>query len=224
MQTQLKVHPLAPYLRVIKALALAFVLAVLTVCLMFIPFTKKETGSEISPLLALAVYIIINVIVLWFVKRRLSPDKKMPSIDRFDAKMFVQLLFIFIPVTILSVALSLVVDIPSTSSDSLVAFFEANQIIFFFLIVVAAPILEELIFRGVILRYLLENLKPAPAILFSSLLFGLIHFSPDQIVHAFLGGIFLGYAYFKSNNLLMSIIFHALNNAIAFIAFMAFQI
>jgi hypothetical protein len=80
-----------------------------------------------------------------------------------------------------------------------------------------APILEELIFRGVMLSYLLKHKSEWAAILFSALLFGLVHVSPDQVVWSFLGGIFLGYAYLKSQNILVPILFHSLNNFLYYI-------
>jgi len=56
----------------------------------------------------------------------------------------------------------------------------ANQkgIFSFITIVIAAPILEELIFRGVILDGLLRKHDPIKSIIFSSVLFGIIHFNP----------------------------------------------
>ena len=50
----------------------------------------------------------------------------------------------------------------------------------FLSIVIAAPILEELIFRGIILDGLLKKYSPINSILISSVLFGLVHLNPDR--------------------------------------------
>jgi uncharacterized protein len=82
----------------------------------------------------------------------------------------------------------------------------------FLAIVVAAPVLEEIIFRGVILDGLLKKYSPSTSIIVSSILFGLIHFNPWQFVSAFLGGIFIGWVYYRTRNLSLAIIIHATNN------------
>lgn len=85
------------------------------------------------------------------------------------------------------------------------------------LMVMAAPVLEELIFRGIILDGLLKIYTPLKSILISSLLFGLIHLNPSQIVGAFMFGIFTGWVYHRTRNLLLTIIIHAVANLGAFL-------
>ncbi|RAW00652.1 CPBP family intramembrane glutamic endopeptidase [Pseudochryseolinea flava] len=94
---------------------------------------------------------------------------------------------------------------------------EAGGIFSFLLVVVAAPVLEELIFRGVILDGLLKRYSPRKAIILSSALFGIIHLNPWQFVAATILGVFIGWIYFKTNNLLLCIIIHFANNLLAFI-------
>jgi hypothetical protein len=83
-------------------------------------------------------------------------------------------------------------------------------------IVLAAPILEELIFRGIMLNGLLRAHTPIKAILISSILFGLVHLNPWQFISAFMIGIFSGWVYYKTKNLTLSIHIHFVNNAVAF--------
>lgn len=93
---------------------------------------------------------------------------------------------------------------------------EMNGVFACIAIVLAAPILEELIFRGIILNGLLNSHTPAKAILISSALFGLVHLNPWQFISAFIIGIFSGWVYYKTKNLLLSILIHFVNNAVAF--------
>lgn len=83
---------------------------------------------------------------------------------------------------------------------------------------VLAPICEELLFRGVLLRGLLRNYRPAVAIAQSALLFGIIHFNPAQSVGAFFIGLVLGWCYYQTRSLGLCICLHGLNNLLAFSA------
>lgn len=73
---------------------------------------------------------------------------------------------------------------------------------------------EELVFRG----YLMGALRPfgdRRAIVMSALLFGLLHGNMTQVPFAFLLGLVFGYLMAKTNNLLIPIAIHFLNNAMA---------
>lgn len=83
---------------------------------------------------------------------------------------------------------------------------------------VLAPICEELLFRGVLLRGLLRNYRPGVAIAQSALLFGIIHFNPAQSVGAFFIGLVLGWCYYQTRSLGLCICLHGLNNLLAFSA------
>ena len=84
------------------------------------------------------------------------------------------------------------------------------------LVVILAPLFEEIIFRGIIMKGLLnKGLKPKPAIFISAIAFGLIHGNPWQFVGGVLLGSVLGLVYYKSKSLLLPILLHAFNNLIA---------
>lgn len=84
------------------------------------------------------------------------------------------------------------------------------------MVAIFAPLLEEILFRGIILKAMLnKGIKPKKAILFSALIFGAIHGYPWQFLGAFLLGLVLGLVYWKTKSLLMSILLHSFNNFIA---------
>ncbi len=91
----------------------------------------------------------------------------------------------------------------------------------FLTIVIAAPILEELIFRGIILDGLLKRYSLFASILASSLLFGIVHLNPWQFVSAMVIGFLAGWMYYKTKNLALPILIHFVNNGFAF-AYMFF--
>ena len=70
------------------------------------------------------------------------------------------------------------------------------------LVAVAVPIVEEIIFRGIITRQLLKRLKPWKALLISGAIFGIIHINPAQIIPAFVSGIILGWVYYRTSSII----------------------
>ena len=82
-------------------------------------------------------------------------------------------------------------------------------------VIIAAPLLEEILFRGIILDGFLKRYSPAKAIVWSSLLFGLIHLNPWQFIAAFTIGLATGWIYWKCKSLLPCIIIHFVTNASA---------
>ncbi len=85
------------------------------------------------------------------------------------------------------------------------------------LVVVIAPIVEEIIFRGMILRGFLKHYSVRKSIIVSALFFGIVHMNPWQFVTAFAAGIILGWWYEKTDSILTTIFGHALNNSMSFI-------
>lgn len=81
-----------------------------------------------------------------------------------------------------------------------------------------APVAEEMVFRGAILKALLNSprLSAAAAVCLSALLFALIHFNPAQLPHAFLVGLLLGWMYYRTGSILPSVAYHWVNNSVAY--------
>lgn len=99
---------------------------------------------------------------------------------------------------------------------------------------ILAPIVEEMVFRGAILRTLLllggrgndqssmlnaqsSKFKAFAAILISALLFGAVHGNVQQFVHATLIGLLLGWMYYRTNSIVPGIVFHWINNTAAYV-------
>lgn len=83
-------------------------------------------------------------------------------------------------------------------------------------VIVIAPVVEEMIFRGVIFSGFRRNYSPFWAIFLSALLFALFHLNPWQLGPTFLLGLLLGYVRQKTGSLLASVVTHALHNAMIF--------
>jgi len=84
---------------------------------------------------------------------------------------------------------------------------------------VFAPLCEEWLCRGMILRGLLKTTRIAPvwAILIQALAFGLMHGNIWQGIPAFAFGVFFGYVYYRTGSLKLTIFMHFVNNTISII-------
>lgn len=81
-----------------------------------------------------------------------------------------------------------------------------------FTIAILAPVVEEFMFRGVLLQRLIGKTSMWGGILISSLLFGILHL---DVVGAFLFGVVASLLYLRTNNLLVPILLHVINNSLA---------
>lgn len=81
-------------------------------------------------------------------------------------------------------------------------------------VVVFAPIIEETLYRGLILG-MLSKYGKAPAVLLSALAFGLMHGNIPQAAAAFAAGIFFAIVAVNCHSIVPTIIIHMLNNVIA---------
>ena len=87
----------------------------------------------------------------------------------------------------------------------------------FLLAAIFAPIFEEWLCRGMVLRGLLTKMKPGWAIVVSALFFAVIHMNPWQALNAFIIGVVMGYVYYKTGSLVLTMIIHFVNNGTAVI-------
>lgn len=87
-----------------------------------------------------------------------------------------------------------------------------------------APLVEELVFRGAILRKLLTLFSQRwhwAAIAISALIFGLMHGNLAQGMHAFVIGLLIGWMFYRTGSILPGVMFHWVNNTVAYVMFNA---
>ena len=83
-----------------------------------------------------------------------------------------------------------------------------------------APLAEELVFRGAIMRSLLKwNSRAWLAIVISAVLFSAAHFNPAQMPHTFLIGLLLGWMYWRTDSIVPGVVFHWVNNTVAYVLY-----
>lgn len=89
---------------------------------------------------------------------------------------------------------------------------------------IVAPLAEEMVFRGAILRKLLGRFGEKwhwVAILISAVIFGAVHGNIPQFVHAALIGLLLGWMYYRTGSILPGVLLHWVNNTVAYVMFNA---
>lgn len=90
-----------------------------------------------------------------------------------------------------------------------------NMAAMFFAIAIAAPVVEELLFRGFLQNALAKYVPIWGAIFLSSLLFALVHLQPYAIPGLMSLSIAFGYLYHRTGSLRTNIIMHMANNVFA---------
>ncbi len=91
-----------------------------------------------------------------------------------------------------------------------------NSLVYIFGGIFIGPIIEEILFRNIILTSLVNNPKYSvkKAIIISAFIFSIIHIVPSQIFSSFILGLFIGFYFYKTNSLFGSILLHASVNLI----------
>ncbi len=88
----------------------------------------------------------------------------------------------------------------------------------FLKVVIIAPIIEELIFRGVIMHGLMRNYSEFTAVFVSALMFALFHLNPWQLPATFILGLLLGILMIRTRNIYLCILGHAINNGLVLVS------
>ena len=88
-------------------------------------------------------------------------------------------------------------------------------ILTFISICILTPISEELLFRGYMLDALNRLHGKWPAIIISSIIFGMVHFDPFTMGMATIGGVIYGWIRMRTGSLVPGIVAHAMWNTMA---------
>jgi membrane protease YdiL (CAAX protease family) len=194
------------------------------VFLMMLAFSPVVYFAEffLDKELAFLLYYVITMLTSYLIVN--SMKKKNPenqpfdfTTDKFDINLAIIVTVIALQFGIISPIVSLI-PMPDFMLEVFMSMFGQTGIFSFISIVIAAPIFEELIFRGVMLDGLLKRYSPIKSILISSFLFGLIHLNPWQFIGAFAIGVLAGWVYYKTRKLTNAIIIHMANNGFAFLS------
>ena len=79
-------------------------------------------------------------------------------------------------------------------------------------LILIAPVFEEFLMRGILLRGLMQKYSYRLAIIITAFLFMVVHFDYAKSLGLLVDGLILGYAYYRTQNLLIVILMHACYN------------
>lgn len=178
-----------------------------------------ETGAHKLSLLAvliLIVFIMGNIYLLIYLGKKLGFLTS--SKDFLTKKNIIYILVGTLIARTVGIGGTLLLNatgVTQTANDEAIGqlFTGENPLLIILLIGVAAPIMEEIVFRGGIVGYLFKDL-PVIGIIVSSVLFGLMHYPTNIVSFLIYGliGLTCAIAYFKTRQLEVSIAIHFLNN------------
>jgi len=177
---------------------------------------------------SLVIEIILIPLVLLYIYADGSLDR-IKEMLKFGSVKRVLILLLAIPIvvtiidfilnTIYAVVWIGIIGEPSANTD-LGTDWESSSIDIAFLflsVAIVTPIAEELFFRGYLLDAINRKHGDWTAIIWSSILFGLVHVSPFVIGSAFMGGIIYGWIRMRTGSLLPSIACHMMWNMLALV-------
>ena len=112
---------------------------------------------------------------------------------------------------------ALLPDMPEVLKEALTQLVGGKVWVNFLTVSIFAPLCEEWLCRGMVLRGLLmkTRMKPVWAIIISAVFFALIHMNPWQAIPAFLIGCLLGYVYYRTGSLKLTMFMHFANNTLS---------
>lgn len=185
----------------------------------FTDFLSNET--KLNSFIIFFIQTLKFIIVLWLVyKTNLFTVRKI-DIKKKDFLYSGICLILKAVISALSVAIVSYIGLETNSYTPNQAkfdeFFQQYIILGIIYSVVCAPIIEEFVFRKVLLGYIFQNYKHV-GLAVSSCLFGCLHlvagFSLTGLIMYVLMGYVFGYVYLKSGRIETTIVMHMINNIV----------
>lgn len=97
--------------------------------------------------------------------------------------------------------------------ESAMEYFESLPIVILLIeTCIIAPIFEEVLYRGILLKGLINKYNSKRAIVYSALIFGIAHLNIPQGINAFLLGLILGTLFYYTRSIYLCMIMHFVNN------------
>lgn len=214
----------------IKSLTISIVLGLIILYISFLLFALLFNEYVDISLLNIFLQIFSNSLVIYIITKKVEhSDIEMKYIlGDMNLKtiawvklIFTTLLLLLFDITTVTTVMTLrqtnnpdyLFELLLTPLENDSTFF-IYKVLLFLVLIILAPIAEELYFRGYLLNKLSSKKNLACAIIFSSLLFSILHIN-SFILPQFFGGIFYSLVYIKTRKLIIPIILHSLHNFIS---------
>lgn len=198
------------------------------------PPIEGEAPQELTPRLAVIAVLLLQLpmLAVFYAARRFYPGHYAGQLNNAELtvgvafRQAVPLFLMCLPLiwiasliwTHLLTALEAAGAIDTFEPQALITLFQdgGDPIAISLLVALAillAPIVEEIVFRGCVYRFLKSQTTLLPAQILSGCVFSFMHWNLMSFVPLVIVGVFLARVYEKSGNLMVAIWFHAFFNA-----------
>jgi len=186
-------------------------------------FLHKALGLGKDQITALAIVVGNVLMFLILTRTRRMPFASMfqasplPAIETFAALLLPLLMIVPLLVLLLEAIVNMAAIIwpMSARQEAMFAMLVNSGPVMLLTTCIFAPLFEEMLYRGIILRSFLQQFPRWIAILASAILFGAVHMNLYQFIGATLIGCLLGFLYERTRSLAPCIVLHVLNNTMA---------
>lgn len=190
-------------------------------------YLGTTVGATLYSLVLYGVIALVVVSPLLLSNRSLASLKKRLALRGGDwGKMFVWALLAWglsMAVAFFVTLILYMINIPGLdlTQKQTVGFYDVRGLfeyaLVFFVLVVLAPVVEELIFRGYLYTRLQEYVGFAASTLLTSATFAGLHLQPNVIINVFILSLFICWLREKFDSIWPGVIVHALKNGIAYV-------
>ena len=190
--------------------------------ILFLVITGGRLGSLECLTLASAITLVVMVVCY----------RKLPITRAISEKRTIAQVLQWTGAILLTVAVGILLNIVISNTplaDLSVGYQEANSTLFSggLLIKIVGnalliPMLEEVVYRGIVCGQLLQWYGQWKAVFLSAFLFGIMHFNVVQFLYGFVMGLALGYIYVRYRRLWIPMAAHGLVNFVVILVTAAF--
>lgn len=165
----------------------------------------------------LVKYFIIIIMLKWYSEKSVDQELSQMRTKKINRKNIISVALIVIAFRIIydNSLYYWVSKVPMP--DFIMEAFEAmsiEPITMIFSLVIIAPIYEEVVFRGILLKGMASRMNPKLALVVSALFFAILHMNIPQGINAFLLGLIIGAIYLDTGSIYLSILAHLVNNSV----------
>jgi len=169
--------------------------------------------SDINLLVPLIISVFVTFLVIFLIQRKEWKTDRFWSFAGLKVSTLALCLFLGAAMNILTIFILAMLGInqePSVFDEIL----GNNFMIEFLAISIFAPVLEEITFRGIVLKRLSKMTGKHTAVFLQALIFGVIHLNLLQGTYTFFLAIFIGYIYLWFDSIWYAIAIHLAYNGI----------
>ena len=177
----------------------------------------QYTSAEVQKWNLLFTHLLEIAVMVLIISRLGKHSNYVPVTRQRQSSLLWFLLVPFIlSIGLMTEPLTMWIPMPDTIKQQFADLFQRN-LPSFLVIVIIGPIYEEWLYRGIILKGLLTHYSPEKSIVWSAVIFSVVHANPWQSVSAFFFALAIGWIYLRTRSLWYCVFMHVINNAAGFL-------